>query len=363
MFIKYRSLFILLIFSILFCAASCKKNKTESKSLEDKKSSESVNTIASPINLLTGKTENSNLDDNPFTEETETENSTTEDKNQFGKFLEEDFSELDFEPPFLSNENSEQKDIFEALSSDINETVEKRLVDSNSRLMQFSFGDELFIPEDKKGQTVLIDAAGNKAVRSYYDSSFKLIKKEIWSVPDVKNASVLRYETYKYVDDIPFEKSVFLPEKKIITRYNEKALPLRTDVYGIYSKSESSDNKELEEEYRISSSDWKYDSSDRIISETNRSWEYRNEDYSKPYSVSIKKQEYKYHDDNDMPPDYLYYEGGKLRMKTVYSKNNEWKSDMFFDSGYTVSSIYKNGQKMQDVYSLNGQIIRTVNYD
>lgn len=249
------------------------------------------------------------------------------------------------------------------------ESVEKRLLDSNARLRMLEFEDEVFVPEAGKDNTVLINKAGTRAVRTFYDSLYRVTEKEIWKIAGARDSSVERYETYSYKGDSfrPHKISVSTKGSTVIQVLNERGLTesSRTEKFVTVKTKDPESGKETEKELSYVSSDirWTFDEEDRITSENQRIYVYANENYEKAVSIRRKKQSYIYHKDSELPPDYEYYEDGKLRMRTRYTGKETWTTEMKFDEGYSVVSNYTDGKKTLEEYFLDGKKIRSTAHE
>lgn len=266
--------------------------------------------------------------------------------------IENEFSDVEFE--------SEDEEIV---------SVEKRLLDSKARLRMLSFEDEIFIPEERVGEQVLISSDGKKVRRSFYDNKYRLLKREHWIISGLNDSVIVRTENYKYNDEIlsPLEKSIQTDDSKIKTYFNLDGTACKSENYKykvLKNDGDKTDERTEEKiEYLSSTVEWKYNSDGKIISESTAAYEYKNDNYSKPSKIYRKRQTYKYHDDDEIPPDYAYYEDGELRIKTIYTSKDEYRTDTFFESGYTISAYYKDSKKVREVYYQNGAAVRTKNYE
>lgn len=224
--------------------------------------------------------------------------------------------------------------------------VENRLTDSNNRLKIMEYGKEVFIPVEGSDKLEFINKSDSKVSRNIFDSKYRIITKEVWSIPDVENAVLKLKEEYSYMDDsaVPFKKISTTSEGKNIVYYNTKGLTQKTESY------ETGKTDKL-----ISSFAYTYDDKDRVTSEEVR-------DYTvKP--VVIKKQVYIYNQNEELPPDYEYYENEELKTSTVYEAKGVYVTTIHFDKEYYVKTYYKDFAKIKDVYYAGEQVIREKIYE
>ena len=80
-----------------------------------------------------------------------------------------------------------------------------------------------------------------------------------------------------------------------------------------------------------------------------------------------KKQRFIYHNvkegEDEIPPDYEYYENGVLVTKTEYIKKCVYSTTIWFDSSNWVRTDYEDYVKVRDVYFTNGVERRVKNYE
>ena len=277
------------------------------------------------------------------------------------------------------------------------ESQEKRWLDSQNRLKIHSIPNEIFIPENKPESKILISASKQTVTRSFYDDKYRLIRKENWNITDAFNYSLLKTDLYDYSENkiIPDKKETVTPEKKIICRYNDNGLVRRSDVYGLYtpasgtisgtasgkmtgttisttngttadsgSAAKKEENKsEDTKEYFLSKTLWFYDEKNRLTIEEFTEYTYEKDKYDAPVSRMIKRQDYIYNKDEEIPADYKYYENGILKMKTEYESKDKYVSKVFFEGGFEAAAFYEDGKHVKDVYSYNGVVRREQKYE
>ncbi|MBR5647161.1 MAG: hypothetical protein IKX23_11025 [Treponema sp.] len=223
-------------------------------------------------------------------------------------------------------------------------SVEKRLLDSKLRLKSMEYGKEIFIPQQLGEKKIFISTDSKNFMRSFYDDFYRLIKTESWDIPDIKNAKLICSEEYSYNG-----KSEY-PEIKV-TRANDSLIKVFYKPESSLARlSEFYDKNALQKSFT-----WKYDDSDRLTEEVES-------DFSSGVTFE-KKQVYIYNIDEEIPPDYEYYENGEIKLKTQYSSKNDYVTVITFDEGLSVTSYYENNKKTKDVYMQDDVIIREKKYE
>ena len=235
------------------------------------------------------------------------------------------------------------------------ETVEKRLVDAYSRLKVMEFESELFVPASNEDSSVLVHYSNKSAVRLFYDNLYRLTKKEYWKMDSVENAKITGTEQYSYKDESkkPYEKIISTEESIFVSKLNENGLVTRTEKYSV-SKENASDKK------LVQTTTWTYDEKNRILSETVKEGSGTKKqvfNYKKSDAVAKESEE------EDLPPDYEYYENGTLLTKTVYEQKGVYSTTIWFDKTTSVRTDYENYVKRREVYYINGVQGRVKNYE
>ena len=264
--------------------------------------------------------------------------------------------EASFIPPIIEDTVPEQNEASDG--SEVPEVVEveKILLDATNRLKVMEFGQERFIPVINKEETVFVHYADNKAVRYFYDSMYRLVKKEYWDMVSVKDSKITGTELYEYEADSvsPSKKIIENDNAKIVSNLNENGLVVRMEKY-LNGKEQS-----------ISLYD--YDEYDRLISEKCTQYIYEGE---KLKTKSEKKQVFIYksapaengEEDNALPPDYEYYEDNVLRTKTEYTEKDKYSTLIIFDEKDSVITYYENHIKVKDVFMSGGKEKRVKLYE
>ena len=219
------------------------------------------------------------------------------------------------------------------------EPVEKRLLDAYNRLKLMEFDTESFMPVNKEDSSVLIHYSNNIAIRLFYDQLYRLVKKEYWKMDSVDAAKITGTEEYSYEDQAkdPYEKRIQTEKALFVSKINSDGLITRTEKYDL-----PKGNKPL------SLTLWTYDEKKRITSET------------LTQGSDTKKQVFDYKksdeagEEEDLPPDYKYYENGVLVTKTEYEKKGLYSTTIYFDTSNSVRTEYEDYVKKRDVYYIDG---------
>ncbi len=242
----------------------------------------------------------------------------------------------------------------EAEEGESEESSQKVLLDSGSRLKIMEFGKELFVPSLKAGQKVMVHYSDKKAIRLFYDESFRLIKKELWQMDSVADAKITGEELFEYEGDSknPDVKIIQNESYKIVSKFDFDGLVIEAKKY------KALENKSFEYESEpVSKSSWEYDSRQRVILEIIEEYTYKEQ---KASYINEKKSKFIYNEDKEV---YEYYENGSLKIKTEYETKGTYKNTLFFDEKDSVTTYYENYIKQKDVYMSNGVETRVKTYE
>lgn len=253
----------------------------------------------------------------------------------------------------MENElDSEAMEIEHKLSEDI---IVKEIIDSGNNLKFMELDDEIFMPEKTETGWNVIHALKNKVTRNIYDNELKLLEQQIWDIPSSETARMESKENYEYFQDTyKISKKAFESDNAVQTNYyNEKGQSYRIQKYTIYN----------EKKYIISDHKCSYDEQNRILEDEKTEYTYKKE-YSKlDYKIS-KKYLYTYNENEEIPPDFEYYENNVIKMKNKYAeRKGTYTSQIFFDGGFSVKTLYVDDVRARDVYYLNNEVTRIKNYE
>ena len=268
---------------------------------------------------------------------------------------------------FLENEANFTSPIIEDTQV---ESVEKRLIDAYNRLKVMEFESEIFIPSagmQDKDSSILVHYSKKAAVRLFYDNLYRLTKKEYWKMESVENAALSVTEKYSYEGEAkkPYEKIIESENTIFVSKLNENGLVIRTEKYDSAESLSTKEGALSTKEGSLSMSKgpvqttvWTYDDKKRITSE------------AVTEGKLVKKQVFDYskipesgENEDNLPPDYEYYENGVLVTKTEYIKKGFYSTTIWFDTTNSVRTDYENYVKVRDVYYTNGVERRVKNYE
>ena len=198
------------------------------------------------------------------------------------------------------------------------EFVEKRLSDSNRRLKIMEYGNEIFIPVEKQNSLVFINKSNSYLVRDFYNKDYQLTKKEIWNGEKPGDEKLLFTQEYLYGNN---NKPVFQT-----TKYEDKTVEIT----------------------------WQYDEKNRIT--------YEKETVIEKDKRTSKAQLYKYNQNDEIPPDYEYYENDEVQLITKYVTKTTYSTQIYFEDDFSVKTYYENGNKVREQYIQSGEVVREREY-
>ncbi|MBO4532172.1 MAG: hypothetical protein J5726_00540 [Treponema sp.] len=228
--------------------------------------------------------------------------------------------------------------------------IEKVFKDSTGQLKILQFGNELFIPQHKTDSSVLVHYSGKTAIRLFYDSLYRLVKKELWKMESVDNAAITGLELYEYTGDskTAASKTVQNNDYKLVSKLNSDGLVTEALKYSV---------KDKESDRLLSKTTWKYDEEKRVTQEVIAEY---GKDGDKAAPVNEKMQKFIYNEGADI---YEYYENGSLKIKTEYGEKGNYATTIFFDSHSSVTTWYEDYTKVRDVYMNDGVKTREKVYE
>lgn len=281
--------------------------------------------------------------------------------------MEEAYESAEFEGEQL------EKEILETLTND-NES--KDLVGKNSKLRIMEFENEVLIPQQTEDSYITIEAEGSSVKRSFYDSSFRLYKKELWKIEENSDGTLIEEETllYEGEDFRPVEKTVRTEKNVTKTVYNEKYLAVSSEVYTLVERKKTKSTDAFTQEVLTQEYKWSYNDEDKVQLEICTLY-FFDKDYKKIDYTFEKKHKYTYNDFSkeeidddddakDIPPDFEYYENDVLKMKTKYTAElGTYTSQIFFENDMAVKTYYKKYKKEKDVYTQGNTVTRIKEYE
>ena len=248
--------------------------------------------------------------------------------------------------------------------------VEKLLADSYGKLKVMEFGKERFFPQIEGQNTVYVHYSDNNAVRFFYDTLFRLIKKEYWKMTSIEDSKITATELYEYQGQSknPVQKIIQNDTAKIVSKLDENGLVIKAEKF-------INDVGDEENSLPVNITEWLYDSEQRITTETITDISYNAS--GKILKKTVKKQIFDYKkadaakeksgeenkNENDIPPDYEYYEDGILKRKTEYTTKGTFTNLIVFDESNSVKTYYEDYAKVKDIYITDGAERRVKIYD
>lgn len=259
----------------------------------------------------------------------------------------------------VANENS---DIFEEKNDEIEKIIEseemqKEFTDKNGNLIFMEFEQERFIPQKTENGYLIIHSQNNQVTKKLYNFDFRLEAVEKWNIKKSTLQEELKpdfVQKYFYNEETQNVNKTEITEatQKIISFYDENKKLIKKQIYTIQD----------EQTYMVFENNIKYDENLNI--KENQSIEYfYNEDFSEQTDTFTKKYIYTQNQE-EIPPDFEYYEDDILKMKNKYSaEKGTYTSQIFFEDGLSVKIYYQNDKKMREVYFADETVLKVKNYE
>lgn len=237
------------------------------------------------------------------------------------------------------------------------EIIPEEIMDKSNTLHFMEYDSEILMPQKINGGWLLVHADKENVSKNIYDESYKLIKKEIWYIPSVEGAVLNQVEDYLYNKDSarPIQKNISTDQEYQEVKYNSEGLITSVEKYELFEK----------EKYLLLNTTREYDDKNRIILENSVEYIYKEKDKIKKLDYSFtKKHVYKYNPDEEIPPDFEYFEDGVMKMKNKYSNiKGTYTSQIFFEDDFSVKTYYEDYLKVKDVYFQNDVVTREKKYE
>lgn len=277
--------------------------------------------------------------------------------------MEEELSEGTYDP------GEYEQQIEEALD-DEKETVD--IVGKDNQLKMMEFDQEIFIPQRTEDSFILIEALNGDVKRSFFDSEYKLLRKETWKINSSSDSHLVEQEDYDFHEEEfrPFKKTVRSDTSVTIYSYNEAGLVEHSENYKIVERTVK--KKTEKEDVLVSVYDWTYNDDEKVLTQIS-STNYYDEEYKTVDYTFVKKYIYTYNDFSDeldeedaekIPPDFEYYENDVLKMKNKYSAElGTYTSQIFFENDFAVKTTYEKYKRVKDVYTVGKKVTRIKEYE
>lgn len=254
--------------------------------------------------------------------------------------------------------------------------AEKSLKNAEGMLRLFSYDVEQFLVLGEKERKT-IQYADGKATRKFFDESFRLQKKEFWTIGKTLDTSKKESEEFFYYEEenvIPFRSEKKTENTRLENFFDKNGVLKEQHIYEINLDQKNNSNQSAQSnqftqstqskgesliEKLVQKSFWKYDEKNRIAEEVHITFA---EKSKKEISQFEKKMNYKY-DDDGLLLEYNYFEDGFLRIKTNYQTEDTYTTFLFFDNGYNVEAFYSNGKKVKEIFMYNENVLRVREYE
>ncbi|WP_277056960.1 hypothetical protein [Treponema socranskii] len=228
--------------------------------------------------------------------------------------------------------------------------------DAEGKLKAFAFEAERFTLSDVNGESVTVNASGEKAVRKTYDALMRLVKRDVWKIALTAKESVRESsETFYYNADRTYPASSVAESegRRSETLYDDEGRAISfTEFFVDKDGTRIPDMKMVR----------RYTDGNKILEEEKSRWEYTDEKKTRLSAIRVQKKTYDYAAGGENP-NYCFYEDGKLRIKTIYAQNDAYVTTLYFDDGYTVISEYAAGEKIRETIKHGDRVLRTKKYD
>ena len=228
--------------------------------------------------------------------------------------------------------------------------------DAEGKLKAFAFEAERFTLSDVNGESVTVNASGEKAVRKTYDALMRLVKRDVWKIASTAKESVRESsETFYYNADRTYPASSVAESegRRSETLYDDEGRAISfTEFFVDKDGARIPDMKMVR----------RYTDGNKILEEEKSRWEYADEKKTRLSAIRVQKKTYDYAAGGENP-NYCFYEDGKLRIKTIYAQNDAYVTTLYFDDGYTVISEYAAGEKIRETIKHGDRVLRTKKYD
>lgn len=236
--------------------------------------------------------------------------------------------------------------------------------DSQGALRKFSTDEYgFFSVNSSEDGTFFEDSYEGKTVRRIYDASKNLVRKEWWSIgKSCADSKIEKKEEFFYssggktpvrslnknfLDNTTVEILFADDGKKIFQKKSFDA----EKIAGEKNKSAAGKDKTVLEE----TWSWKYDYAGRMT-------EYEKISTMASEKKIAQKKVFSYGSEAQ-EPDFQYYENGIMRVNRIYSGSEEYVETAFFDKGFSVETLYRQGKKIEALQKLNGRLQNKVVYE
>lgn len=277
--------------------------------------------------------------------------------------METSYSEYQLEEAAGEGGDEAGESLEEALESQAGEG--RAFTGKNDQMRFFEYKNETLSPQFTDEGLVVIHSADENVMRFFYDSEYRLTKKEEWKIRSASDAKKLKTELFVYSTEgrKVINKEIITEAFDELISYNEKSSPLSSQKYAF-----NDDRKYIVQERK-----WKYNSENQLLEDLQKEYSYKNSNYNKP-EIFTKRYEYSYlyaaaadeaeaNNNTVIPPDYKFYENDILKMQNIYSaEKGTYISWVYFDEKLSVKTYYEEDVRVRDEYYNQGRLFRTKIY-
>ena len=258
-------------------------------------------------------------------------------------------------------------------------------IKNDGNIRRFSYDGEQFTSWKENENTILVNYYGEKLIRKKFDSLYRLIKSENFTISSSAKNSVLEKSTeYDYREDstMPFRsvEDDFSSKRRICNEYDEmgRSVMLLESHYEEReikskekSKEQASEKTDKPKTETLLLDDKKtsrvYDEKGRAVQQEIITWTYK-KTFSGRFSRNQRsvKTVFDYSsvtDENNFPPDLKFYENGELHLERKYSGPNSYSEKLYFEDGFSVEVLYENSVKTTEIIYINGKEQRRREFD
>ncbi|MGL4982304.1 MAG: hypothetical protein ACRC4W_05575 [Treponemataceae bacterium] len=224
---------------------------------------------------------------------------------------------------------------------------ETSFLDAKKMLRMHRFEEEVLqVSRYHGGFTGLTRASDLRFSEKKFDNMQRVEKEISWVKKEsIELAKEISY-TYFQEETIPQKKEEisYIDKQYIEVEYNAKNSPISETIL-MLTEDQTVPEKSSEEHF-VSSISWVYDEKNRIIKESFRDSTGKQE-----------RKEYTYTKKADAP-NMKIFENDFLIFMRVYESNENRKDSIYFEDGYSVQALYKDGRKVSEAFLFNDEIIR-----
>ena len=156
--------------------------------------------------------------------------------------------------------------------------------DAEGKLKAFAFEAERFTLSDVNGESVTVNASGEKAVRKTYDALMRLVKRDVWKIASTAKESVRESsETFYYNADrtYPASSAAESEGRRSETLYDDEGRAISfTEFFVDKDGARIPDMKMVR----------RYTDGNKILEEEKSRWEYADEKKTRLSAIRVQKK-------------------------------------------------------------------------